>query len=106
MISSRMIYDDRTESLSCFITAERDVRSAVFLPMPALRRADFSRAIRQETGRAQCVRNLHIGAGLEWQQWRSNGRVLEDPAGDKAMLERDRAFHVRAAMIDGASHRE
>jgi len=32
--------------------------------------------------------------------------VLEDSARDEAMLECNRSFHVRPAVIDGASHRK
>src|SRR5262245_46291078 len=55
-----------------------------------------------ESCRAQRVDDLDFGAGLERQQRRADGGVLKDAARDQAMLERDRAFHVRAAMVDGA----
>src|SRR5215475_4614021 len=59
-----------------------------------------------ETSRTQRICNLDLGAGLERQQRRPHRGVLQDPARDQPMLERDGAFHVRAAVIDGARDRQ
>ena len=59
-----------------------------------------------QAGRAQRIGDLDVRARLQGQQGRANRRVVEDATGDEAMLERDRAFHVRPAVIDGAGHRQ
>jgi hypothetical protein len=59
-----------------------------------------------KTRRTQRVRDLDVGARIKGQQWRPYRCVLENSTRDEAMLERDRSFHVRSAVIDGASYRK
>src|SRR6516164_1981699 len=61
---------------------------------------------RHEAGRAQRVGDLNLGARLKRQQGGTNRCVLENPARDEAVLERNRSLHMRPAVIDGAGHRE